>query len=87
MKDEKMIGAEWSRIKNCVAAQYAEYPEYTIGVLPDYQNNRVGSALLSMIIEACRGKYPGLRLGVNEKAVRVMSFYTKFGFVEYNKYQ
>ena len=38
------------------------------------------------LVGACRNKYPGLRLGVNEKAVRVLPFYHKSGFVEYDKY-
>ena len=57
-----------------------------IGVLPEYQDMGIGSLLLNTLIETCRKKYPGLRLGVNEKAIRVLSFYNHFGFVEYDKY-
>ena len=81
-----MIGAIWSRIKECVTREYAEYPELGIGVLPKYQNAGIGSLLVNTLIEVCRTKYPDLRLGVNEKAVRVLSFYHKFGFVEYDKH-
>jgi len=86
IKEGKMIGAIWSRIKSCVTMYYSEYPELGIGVLPDYQNMGTGSLLLEVLIETCRGKYPGIRLGVNEKAIRVLSFYEKFGFTEYDKY-
>ena len=81
-----MIGTIWSRIKECVTREYAEYPELGIGVLPEYQDKGIGSLLLPTLIETCRAKYPGIRLGVNEKAVRVLSFYNKFGFIEYDKY-
>lgn len=86
IKENKMIGAAWSRIKSCVTMKYSEYPELSIGVLPDYQNMGIGSMLLKVLIKTCRGKYPGIRLGVNEKAIRVLSFYSKFGFIEYDKY-
>lgn len=86
VKDGKMVGAIWSRIKDCVTVEYAEYPELGIGVLPEYQDAGIGSALLSKLIETCQGKYPGIRLGVNEKANRVLSFYWKFGFIEYGKH-
>ena len=86
MKKSKMVGAVWSRMKECVTREFVEYPELGIGVLPEYQNMGIGSLLLKTLIETCRKKYPGLRLGVNEKAVRVLSLYNKFGFIEYNKY-
>ena len=86
IKEGKMIGAIWSRIKECVTSEYTEYPELRIGVLPEYQNMGIGSLLMKTLIETCSNKYPGLRLGVNEKAVRVLSFYRKFGFIEYDKY-
>ena len=86
VKDDEMIGAIWSRIKSCVTNLYSEYPELSIGVLPEYQNKGIGSSLLQSLINRCRMKYPGLRLGINEKATRVLSFYVKFGFVEYDKY-
>ena len=82
----KMVGAIWSRIKSCVTKEYATYPEIGIGVLADYQNLGIGTRLLEKLIMKCRGKYPGLRLGVNGKAIRVLSFYGKFGFTEYDKY-
>lgn len=84
--DGRMVGAAWSRVKSCVTKEYKEYPELAIGVLTDYQNQGIGSRLIKAVIETCRGKYPGIRLGVNKKAVRVLSFYYKFGFVEYDKY-
>jgi len=87
MKEGKIVGAIWSRIKECVTREYAEYPELGLGVLPEYQNMGIGSLLLNTLIENCRKKYPGLRLGVNEKAVRVLSFYNKFGFIEYDNYR
>ncbi|MBA3027821.1 MAG: GNAT family N-acetyltransferase [Desulfobacteraceae bacterium] len=86
VKDGIMIGAIWSRIKDCVTAEHAEYPELGIGVLPEYQDAGIGSALLRKLIKTCRGKYAGIRLGVNEKADRVLSFYWKFGFMEYDKH-
>lgn len=86
IKEGKMVGVIWSRIKECVTREYAEYPEMGIGVLPEYQDMGIGSLLLNTLIETCRKKYPGLRLGVNEKAIRVLSFYNHFGFVEYDKY-
>jgi GNAT superfamily N-acetyltransferase len=85
-KDGKMIGAVWSRIKSCVTNEYKDYPELSIGVLPDYQNMGIGSLLLKTLIDYCQGKYPGIRLGVNAKAIRVLLFYDKFGFAEYAKY-
>ena len=84
--EDKMVGAIWSRIKSCVTREYGEYPEMSIGVLPDYQNMGIGTLLLTTLIDTCQGKYPGIRLGVNPKAVRVLSFYGKFGFIEYDKY-
>ncbi len=86
VKEGQMIGAIWCRIKDCVTTQYAEYPELGIGVLPDYQNTGIGSELLKVLIDACRDKYPGIRLGVNAKAIRVLSFYKSFGFSVYDKY-
>lgn len=85
--DGKLIGAIWCRIKNCVTDTYSNYPELCIGVLPNYQNKGVGSLLLKTLINASSKKYPGLRLGVNEKAKRVILFYSKYGFVEYDKYK
>ena len=87
IKDDKMVGAVWSRIKACVTNKYSEYPELGIGVLPEYQNLGIGTLLFETLIKICREKYPGLRLGVNEKATRVLSFYSKFGFIEYDKYK
>ncbi len=87
IKEGKMIGAIWSRIKECVTKEHAEYPELGIGVLPEYQNMGIGSLLMKTLIKACQMNYPGLRLGVNEKAVRVLSFYHKFGFTEYDNYR
>ena len=84
--DGKMIGAIWSRIKSCVTKEYSNYPELGIGVLAEYQSNGIGSLLLKSLINTSSEKYPGIRLGVNEKATRVLSFYKKFGFVEYDKY-
>lgn len=86
IKDGEMVGAIWSRIKGCVTREYAEYPEMGLGVLPEYQNMGIGSLLMKNIIGSCRKRYPGLRLGINGKAVRVLSFYNKFGFIEYDKY-
>jgi GNAT superfamily N-acetyltransferase len=86
LKEGRMVAAVWSRIKECVTKKYAEYPELGIGVLPEFQGRGIGSLLMKTIIETCRKKYPGLRLGVNEKAVRVVSFYKHFGFVEYDNY-
>jgi GNAT superfamily N-acetyltransferase len=82
----RMIGAVWSRMKECVTEKYPEYPELGIGVLPEFQGMGIGSLLLETHIESCRERYPGLRLGVNEKAVRVLSFYRKFGFIEYDRF-
>ena len=87
VKEGEMFGAVWCRIKECVTREYAEYPELGIGVLPEYQNMGIGSLLLKILIENCRKTYPGLRLGVNEKAVRVLSFYNTFGFIEYDNYR
>ena len=86
IKDGKMVGAVWSRIKECVTREYAEYPELGIGVLPEYQDMGIGSLLQKTLIKTCRKKYPGLRLGVNEKAVRVLFLYHQFGFIEYDNY-
>ena len=85
-KGDKMIGAIWCRVKQCVTKKFADYPELGIGVSPEYQNMGIGSSLLKTLIEGCRNNYPGLRLGVNEKAIRVLSFYHKFGFKEYDKF-
>ena len=86
LKNSRMVGAAWSRIKECVTREHADYPELGIGVLPQYQGKGVGSLLLSNLIKASRKKVPGLRLGVNEKAIRVLAFYRSFGFVEYDKH-
>lgn len=86
IKDIKMVGAIWSRIKSNVTSEFSDYPELGIGVLSKFQNKGIGSILMKSLIEECRNKYPGLRLGVNEKATRVLSFYNKFGFTEYDKY-
>ena len=85
--DGKMVGAVWSRIKSCVTEKFKDYPELGIGVLPKYQNMGIGSILLKRQIELCRGRYRGIRLGINEKAIRVLSFYENFGFIEYEKYK
>ena len=87
IKDDKMVGAVWSRVKVCVTKEFSEYPELGIGVLPDYQNKGIGTLLLKALIRTCRKKYPGIRLGVNKKATRVLSFYSKFGFIEYDTYK
>lgn len=86
INEGRMVGAIWSRIKECATNECAEFPEMGIGVLPEYQDMGIGTLLLNTLIETCRKKYPGLRLGVNEKAMRVLSFYNQFGFVEYDKY-
>lgn len=86
VKDGKMVGAAWCRKKDCVTKLYQAYPELSIGVLTAYQNQGIGTQLMKTLIRACRKKYPGIRLGVNEKAVRVLSFYDTFGFSVYDHF-
>ena len=54
-------------------------------MVPDYQNMGIGSSLLKILIETSRKKYLCIRLGVNEKAHRIRSFYKKMGFLAFEK--
>lgn len=84
VSNDHFIGAAWCRIKGDVSGMFPHYPELVIGVLPEYQNAGTGSLLMKKLIEASRGCFPGLRLGIHPKNERIITFYERFGFEIYD---
>lgn len=84
--NNSIMGAIWCRLKNDVTETYPDYPELAMAVLPIFQNNGIGSCLLTNLITACKDKYTGLRLGANQKNLRAIEFYKNFGFEIFTYY-
>ena len=81
----QVIGAIWARLDGYDGLENYDcpYPALGIAIFPEYQQQGVGSGLMSAFIDSLRERVAGLRLGVHPENVQARHLYEKFGFVEY----
>lgn len=83
--DDQPVGAAWLRLWQGHNRGFGfvaeEVPELAIAVLPDYQNQGIGTQLLSRLLHSAREWYPAVSLNVraDNPAVRL---YERLGFVK-----
>jgi GNAT superfamily N-acetyltransferase len=82
--DKKPIGACWARMIDQKDLMYDDYPDLGLGLLFKFQGIGIGSLLLNHLLDYCKAKYNGIRLVVNNRNQRAISFYLKHGFQMYD---
>ena len=71
----KIVGGVWSAFNG------RRLWVYHLGVMPEYQNQGVGTKLFKAVEEAAMGiEAPKMSLGVELTNLKVVPFYEKFGF-------
>lgn len=79
-----LVGAAWVRLLTGEDRGYGYVdeatPELAIGVHPNYQGQRIGSAMLTHLIQAAKLHYPGICLSTRATNMPAVRLYERMGF-------
>ena len=85
MQGEDAIGAAWMRLWPGDDKGFGyvsdEIPELAIAVLPHYQGQGIGTALLTQAIDLANGQFPAISLNVRQDNA-ALRLYERVGFVK-----